>query len=225
MKRILIIGLVGVRRHHQHPRGVPQRWRNPEMTITPTEIEEWQRLCGSATLGPWVARYTGQRVESDAGQIADVSLSDFDAFFIAAARTALPRLIEEVERLTRELADAALSARGEAMLADSALSRTKMAEAERDTAIAERDESRREVEHLTRLNAAFRADMDTAEEQLARLREAIKPFAHWPDGFPIEESFDDTDDPFLMSGITIANFRAARAALKENEHGKTGDQK
>jgi hypothetical protein len=70
--------------------------------LTDAKAAELRALCEKATPGPWVARYTGQVVDSDAGQIADVSLSDSDAFFIAASRTAIPALLNERDELIKE---------------------------------------------------------------------------------------------------------------------------
>lgn len=58
--------------------------------MTPERISELQELCAKATEGPWeialITRFT----------------CSADASFIAAARTALPELLAELTRLTRE---------------------------------------------------------------------------------------------------------------------------
>lgn len=69
--------------------------------MTPDRLAELKRLCEAATPGPWEANM--DQVWCD-GWLADVH-RDENAAFIAAARTALPGLIAEVERLTDELAE------------------------------------------------------------------------------------------------------------------------
>lgn len=66
--------------------------------ITKEQLTEWQKLCDEATPGPW---------EEDAGLVtADdcfkglcYDISDEDAAFIVAARTAMPALIARVIEL------------------------------------------------------------------------------------------------------------------------------
>ena len=63
------------------------------------QLNEWQRLADEATPGPWRLRdfFALTRVVG----VADMNSSE-NAAFIAAARTAVPALIEEVRRLTTE---------------------------------------------------------------------------------------------------------------------------
>lgn len=75
---------------------------------TPGELAEWERLCDSATPEPWRAdwRDTGHyELTGDGGrQWLSLPNSGFDRGedldFIAAARSAVPRLIAEVKRLS-----------------------------------------------------------------------------------------------------------------------------
>jgi hypothetical protein len=72
--------------------------------ITREELEKWKQLAEAATAGPW--ELYGPCGDEDNEWIAlfpngeDSSLlNEADAEFIAAARDAVPRLVDEVERL------------------------------------------------------------------------------------------------------------------------------
>lgn len=97
--------------------------------MTPEKLSEWKKLAEAATEGPWYADITRSgpgaavcRSESvstvaypsmeickfphkdlSAAKTIAGRAANFD--FIAAARTAVPELIAEVERLQRELKD------------------------------------------------------------------------------------------------------------------------
>ena len=99
------------------------------MTVTPEQLTEWERLAAEATSGPWAWEATGQQdnawslgltepavsgeiVETEDGERPEVvehvaesgaAESKADAAFIAASRTAVPALVEEV-RMLREKA-------------------------------------------------------------------------------------------------------------------------
>lgn len=85
--------------------------------ITTEQIAELRRLCEAATPGPWVRskygfnilthdselstctqRYTGDKKPTE----EEMAVMVANAAFIAAARTALPALLDEVERMQRE---------------------------------------------------------------------------------------------------------------------------
>jgi hypothetical protein len=81
--------------------------------ITSEQLQHWRALAEAATPGPW----EGESVWSDDSDsyyvaVADgrglldtyISISDADAAFIAAARTAVPALLAEVERLQAVIA-------------------------------------------------------------------------------------------------------------------------
>lgn len=86
--------------------------------ITQEELNEWKRLAGEATPGPWYL-YDGYinrlraycvrigtsdfTVLSAAGRIADLEAAQIDFEFIAASREMVPALIAEVERLTQQV--------------------------------------------------------------------------------------------------------------------------
>ena len=92
------------------------------MTITDDEIKAARALCEAATPGPWTARFDeyviGDNVSArvsirnDDGAWVDSERTIVnesmrgDAAFIAAARTLVPRLLDEVERLKAALAEA-----------------------------------------------------------------------------------------------------------------------
>lgn len=82
---------------------------------TPDQLAEWRRLADEATEGPWEAYSLpavppGQwqmvgvgQVDNEMGHRIEAMFDD-DAAFIAAARTAVPVLLDEVERLREALA-------------------------------------------------------------------------------------------------------------------------
>ncbi len=89
--------------------------------ITDADLREWREACEAATPGPWEAIHNwghptgdpnkfgfwaeGPITKSDAWSVAEKQ-SKMDAEFISMARTAMPRLIDEVKRLRQELAAA-----------------------------------------------------------------------------------------------------------------------
>lgn len=81
------------------------------MTPTPEERAEWGRLCEGATPGPWSAPTIHQVRSQFGGGMHPVCSIDNqwgisrqhkDAAFIAAARTALPRLLSALEEAEGE---------------------------------------------------------------------------------------------------------------------------
>ena len=86
--------------------------------ISEAELAVWQKLCDQATPAPWIAqgleRLGDPKVEdNDRDVIAawsyaypegPISISASDAKFIAAARTALPRCLEEIRHQRAVLA-------------------------------------------------------------------------------------------------------------------------
>jgi|SRR5690625_2284593 len=84
--------------------------------MTPDRIAELRALADAATSGPWRVRWfpvdtvTGEGGDYvvEAGDISGhaeelICYGDWDGDFIAAARTAVPELLAEVERLTTSL--------------------------------------------------------------------------------------------------------------------------
>ena len=76
--------------------------------ITPAQLAEWRDITDAATPGPWRVYYGGDglpRVSTPKGPVVSSPTRVADATFIAAARTDIPRLLGEVERLRAELDD------------------------------------------------------------------------------------------------------------------------
>ena len=124
--------------------------------MTDNELSKLRALTDSATPGPWSAMpfddcsrvYSGEPLK---GRLVVISPYEYnprdeeDAAFIAAARTAVPALIGEVERLRADLSRLTRNARNEAdqYRAKSNNLRRLMLEAQK-----ERDSLRREVKRL-----------------------------------------------------------------------------
>lgn len=78
-----------------------------DQPITPAELAEWQTVCEAIRDGDWRAARTarGMTVENQDEEMVFIETygithtSPENAAFIATARTAMPRLITEVERL------------------------------------------------------------------------------------------------------------------------------
>lgn len=74
------------------------------MSITPEQLKGWQALCDVATEGPW--RTNDKGIVSQVWYFDDTGTARVigspgmhDAAFIATARTAMPALIAEVQRM------------------------------------------------------------------------------------------------------------------------------
>ena len=81
------------------------------MPIDPKQLEQWKNLASAATPGPWRSRESmgAATLTKDSGALLAAGQGFFepeDAAFIAAARSAVPALISEIERL-RAVADKA----------------------------------------------------------------------------------------------------------------------
>ena len=75
---------------------------------TPAELAEWKRQCHDAHDGPWENTQTTVYIAGTEKIVAIMARRDLPehrvwatAAFIAVSRDALPRLIAEVERLTK----------------------------------------------------------------------------------------------------------------------------
>ena len=91
----------------QSPDGSPRAaegLRGAESAVTDAEAAEWAALADAVTEGSWTA--SGRTVLGDGYGAEYVSIPDTpaDAAFIALARTAVPRLLADRERLTGEVA-------------------------------------------------------------------------------------------------------------------------
>jgi hypothetical protein len=85
----------------------------------------------------------------------------------------------------------------------------------------ERDEAREAITLLDRDVFNLDAALKKAEAEVKRLRVALEPFALQNDNL---EDFV-TDKGAYPVFFSVKQIEAARAALKENEHAQTGDQK
>lgn len=77
----------------------------PDARITDAEIAELRRLCEKATAGPWYTDHEGGplRMYPDYRSGCSLPLTDNNKDFIAASRTALPRLLDELVALRAAL--------------------------------------------------------------------------------------------------------------------------
>ena len=92
---------------------------------------------------------------------------------------------------------------------------------QRDTALAERDEARRIASAWHEILTETEARAEQAEAENKRLRAALEPFAALAE--EIIELCAGTmhkDPNCWVKACSWSDLRAARAALKENEHGK-----
>lgn len=76
--------------------------------MTTEELQRLRELCDQATPGPWAARPTnagtGLFTPSDEWICWEWDIENHNAAFIAASREALPKLLDEVERLKKIIA-------------------------------------------------------------------------------------------------------------------------
>jgi hypothetical protein len=86
--------------------------------MTPARIAELRALCEAATAGPWRVSMTGYSVKSNDDDAPTIAIPHgvsvltskqidrwlANAEFIAAARTALPDALDEIERLRATVA-------------------------------------------------------------------------------------------------------------------------
>lgn len=180
--------------------------------VTQEELAEWQRRCDAATPGEWTPRFKPHsKIDpSDEWHVdaappfgcVSCGLSDgdaqaqSDAAFIAAARSAMPRLIAEVARLRAEhvrcepLESAYLSTVSSLTSERSTLA-ARLAEVEK-----ERDEALRETErwrHDVKIEGDFvcpsdlerdalRVELATADNVIVAARRAISSAGYCGDG-------------------------------------------
>ena len=70
--------------------------------------------------------------------------------------------------------------------------------------------------------SSLKTEYDALQEENARLREALKPFAAMMDGEHMQAFAESNDSDWMRCFLTIGDLRAARAALKEPGDEKTG---
>jgi hypothetical protein len=195
----------------QSPDGSPRAaegLRGAESAVTDAEAARWGALADAVTEGSWTA--SGRTVLGDGYGAEYVSIPDTpaDAAFIALARTAVPRLLADRERLTGE------ASRVPVLLADKAalMGDVDRLTAERDGArltrvIATRafETTRRVLQEASGLPddiddpdcrdemvLALRPRAEKAEAEVARLREGIEALA---DQWEADPSNDRTAGP------------------------------
>lgn len=137
--------------------------------MTPDELRAIRERCEATTLGPWenhnVALFFNVGWVAHGPVALSRDAAEVDAAFIAHARAEVPRLLDEVERLTRER-DAA---RTELLTLSawhphSAVGMLRLVEAEK-----ERDEARAEVERLKRELQVERCGVRPIDDLLQRV--------------------------------------------------------
>ena len=86
-----------------------ERWYEVAKPMSAERLEEIRGRAGGATPGPWEAEHCGYDVYETATDYGDVvaecGLRVADARFIAHARTDVPALLAEVDRLRAQVAD------------------------------------------------------------------------------------------------------------------------
>lgn len=75
----------------------------------PLDLDALKKLCNCASPAPWEARGAGLVMPIEIGADPNTVLTSANVAFMAAARTALPALIAEVERLRAVVAAVAAS--------------------------------------------------------------------------------------------------------------------
>ena len=111
---------------------------------TEQERQEWRELAAAATPGEWF--YRSQCIYGGIVLACVIPIrdnADADAAFIAAARTAVPALLADVDALTIALYDDAATKLGDAMLEAARL------RAERDALAAELASYKRQAAYIS----------------------------------------------------------------------------
>ncbi len=67
--------------------------------ITTEQLAQWRVVCEKATPGPWIEDGCASVESSEGFMIADYVPDSDNVDFIVVARSALPALLDEVERL------------------------------------------------------------------------------------------------------------------------------
>ncbi len=145
--------------------------------VSDAEAAEWARLAGEATEGPWRSAFYGDRDEWElSAEFVIVScrepdtLSDADAAFIAAARTAVPRLLAEREALRAEVERLHGQARVEDVIYLDVCRQLDHERAVRTEIAAERDRARGTAAHLEAENALLSEGVERLSSKIYKLR-------------------------------------------------------
>lgn len=210
--------------------------------LTDAKLAEWRKLCEAATAGPWYARdceFMGEGTgcwhaqlrrasveeEKAAGQPDEMTLfgttscTEEDAHFIAAAREAVPALLDEVERLRKRLLTAAgddLCRLAQEEIKAMSLGSVQIPPKEEFLASCERFHAQVANESGVLGNCLTLAQLVAENE---RLRAALWPFAElesgWTAGEPDALTITELGKRGLCGGPTLGHCRAAKAALAE----------
>ena len=151
--------------------------------MTQEEIDRLRSLCAAATLGPWDWD-EGDNAIYRLETMENIGFSPYaaDAAFIAAAREAIPALLDEVEKAQKfeDKANQILNTQSEI---------------------------------IRNCIDAFRK----ADEEIYRMRGALKPFSDRAALYDCSDANDDVDWFGCRPIITIGDLRRAREAVGESE--------
>ena len=125
--------------------------------IPDTQLTEWRRLAEEVTPGKWEQASKGSRIIHIHGAVSVEGVIECDdskaAAFIAAARIAVPALLDEVERLTKENFALAADTCHAGYAGENGDHRCK----EVDAAIAAKEQAERERDELVERTAPKRS--------------------------------------------------------------------
>lgn len=158
--------------------------------VSDAEAAEWGRLAGEATEGPWVVDADGSVGAPMVGLVCDedghprldcsecgtqvchtsVMPGEPDAAFIAAARTAVPRLLAEREALRAEVERLHGQARVEDVIYLDVCRQLDHERAVRTEIAAERDRARGTAAHLEAENALLSEGVERLSSKIYKLR-------------------------------------------------------
>lgn len=191
--------------------------------MTTNDLDAARRVINRSTEGPWVLV---QRQDADRRFLAVVSqpegemtfanvaevplepgddINDWrnDAEFIAAARTLVPALCDEVEQLRAELAKQTDLKKRYARTAANLVNQRDNHAAQADRFSAELAETRAALDHANRELAGTRADRDSA----------VKANTAWANQTAAKDAVVDAAKTWRWSGDTADGHREAKAAL------------
>lgn len=185
---------------HRPSTSPPPSLRSTTMTdpITPDERAEWRALADAATEGPWRRGWYAGVVEPKSRLMTAHDgynhclaeyLTEADAEFIAAARTAVPRLLDALDAAEAEVAR--LSAAFETVQASAheAAQAAKAWEAQAHKALDQRDEARAKAERL-RAAVSPAWDEDTVRAEAKDAITALESDYDFESGhFPDEDAY------------------------------------
>ena len=211
--------------------------------VSDAEAAEWGRLAGEATEGPWVVDADGSVGAPMVGLVCDedghprldcsecgtqvchtsVMPGEPDAAFIAASRTAVPRLLAEREALRAEVERLHGQARFEDVIYLDVCRQLDHERAVRTEIAAERDRARGTAAHLEAENALLSEGVERLSSKIYKLRrEAMDDLMALDRVLYAKacELFDNPKDSADTSSVEIATtaaLDAVRAALTSDD--------